>query len=78
MAGREAFRDQVRDSNDIVEVIGEAVALRPAGTGRFTGLCPFHNETAPSFHVNAERGFFHCFGCKESGDVFGFLMKREG
>ena len=67
MAGREAFRDQVRDSNDIVDVIGEAVALRPAGTGRFTGLCPFHNETAPSFHVNAERGFFHCFGCKESG-----------
>ena len=78
MTSREAFRDQVRESNDIVEVVGEAVALRPAGTGRFTGLCPFHNETAPSFHVNAERGFFHCFGCKESGDVFGFLMKREG
>lgn len=78
MAGREAFREQVRESNDIVEVVGEAVALRSAGPGRFTGLCPFHNETAPSFHVNAERGFFHCFGCKESGDVFGFLMKREG
>ena len=78
MAGREAFREQVRESNDIVEVVGEAVALRPAGPGRFTGLCPFHNETAPSFQVNAERGFFHCFGCKESGDVFGFLMKREG
>ena len=78
MIGREAFREQVRESNDIVEVIAEAVALRPAGPGRHTGLCPFHNETAPSFHVNAERGFFHCFGCKESGDVFGFLMKREG
>jgi len=78
MTNREAFREQVRESNDIVEVVGEAVALRPAGPGRFTGLCPFHNETAPSFHVNAERGFFHCFGCKESGDVFGFLMKREG
>ena len=78
MAGREAFREQVRESNDIVDVVGEAVALRQAGPGRFTGLCPFHNETAPSFHVNAERGFFHCFGCKESGDVFGFLMKREG
>lgn len=78
MVGREEFREQVRDSNDIVEVVGDAVALRPAGPGRFTGLCPFHNETAPSFHVNAERGFFHCFGCKESGDVFGFLMKREG
>lgn len=78
MAGREEFREQVRESNDIVDVVGDAVALRPAGPGRFTGLCPFHNETAPSFHVNAERGFFHCFGCKESGDVFGFLMKREG
>jgi DNA primase len=78
MAGREEFREQVRDSNDIVEVVGEAVALRPAGPGRFAGLCPFHNETAPSFQVNAELGFFHCFGCKESGDVFGFLMKREG
>ena len=78
MTEREAFREQVRESNDIVEVVGEAVALRPAGPGRYTGLCPFHNETAPSFHVNAERGFFHCFGCKESGDVFGFLMKREG
>ena len=78
MTNRETFREQVRESNDIVEVVGEAVALRPAGAGRFTGLCPFHNETAPSFHVNAERGFFHCFGCKESGDVFGFLMKREG
>ena len=78
MAGREEFREQVRESNDIAEVIGDAVALRPAGPGRYTGLCPFHNETAPSFHVNAERGFFHCFGCKESGDVFGFLMKREG
>ncbi len=78
MAGREEFREQVRESNDIVEVVGEAVALRPAGPGRYTGLCPFHNETAPSFQVNAELGFFHCFGCKESGDVFGFLMKREG
>ena len=78
MAGREAFREQVRESNDIVEVVGEAVALRPAGPGRYSGLCPFHNETAPSFQVSAELGFFHCFGCKESGDVFGFLMKREG
>ena len=78
MAGREDFREQVRDASDIAEIIGERVALRPAGPGRYTGLCPFHNETAPSFHVNAEHGFFHCFGCKESGDVFAFLMKREG
>ena len=74
----DAFREQVRDATDIVEIIGERVALRPAGPGRYSGLCPFHNETAPSFQVHAERGFFHCFGCKESGDVFSFLMKREG
>lgn len=77
-AGGDAFREQVREATDIVEVIGERVVLRPAGAGRFAGLCPFHKETAPSFQVHAEKGFFHCFGCKESGDVFSFLMKREG
>ena len=75
---RDDFRERVREASDIAEIVGERVALRPAGPGRYTGLCPFHDETAPSFQVNTERGFFHCFGCKESGDVFGFLMKREG
>lgn len=74
----DGFRDQVRDATEIADLIGEQVALRPVGPGRFAGLCPFHKETAPSFQVNAERGFFHCFGCKESGDVFSFLMKRDG
>ncbi len=78
MPSRDDFRERVREATSIVEVIEAQVPLRPAGPGRFTGLCPFHDETAPSFQVNAERGFFHCFGCKESGDVFGFLMKREG
>ena len=74
----DGFREQVRDATEIADLIGEQIALRPVGPGRFAGLCPFHKETAPSFQVNAERGFFHCFGCKESGDVFSFLMKRDG
>ena len=43
----------------------------------FKGLCPFHSEKTPSFNVNSQRGFFHCFGCKESGDSIKFLMKIE-
>ncbi len=65
---------QVKDAADIVEVINEHVPLQKRG-GRYLGLCPFHSEKTPSFSVNPERGFFHCFGCKESGDVIAFIMK---
>ncbi len=64
----------VKDAADIVEVINEHVPLQKRG-GRHLGLCPFHSEKTPSFSVNQERGFFHCFGCKESGDVIAFVMK---
>ncbi len=68
----------VRDRTDIVAIISEAVpSLKKRGRS-FVGLCPFHQEKSPSFHVNADRGFFHCFGCKESGGVFDFLIKQEG
>lgn len=69
---------QVRDRTDIVAVISESVpSLKKAGR-KFVGLCPFHKEKTPSFHVNPDRGFFHCFGCKESGSAIDFLMKHEG
>lgn len=71
------FRDQVKSSVDIVNVIGEYVRLRKTGT-RYAGLCPFHNEKTPSFSVNPQHQFFKCFGCGEAGDVIGFVMKREG
>lgn len=71
---RDEVKNRVREAADIVQVIGEYVELKRAGT-RFTGLCPFHAEKTPSFSVNPQRGFFHCFGCGESGDVFTFLMK---
>lgn len=71
---REEIKNRVREAADIVQVIGDYVELKKAGT-RFTGLCPFHAEKTPSFSVNSQGQFFHCFGCGESGDVFSFLMK---
>ena len=61
---------------DIVQVVQEAVALRRAGASH-KGLCPFHTEKTPSFHVNGDRGFFHCFGCGTGGDVIKFVELHE-
>jgi DNA primase len=69
--------EEVRTRADIVEIVGAHVRLRRAGRN-FVGLCPFHNEKTPSFSVNAERGFFHCFGCGVGGSVFNFIMRVEG
>lgn len=69
---------QVRERTDIVAIVSESVpSLKKRGRS-FVGLCPFHQEKSASFHVNAERGFFHCFGCKESGSAIDFLMKADG
>lgn len=68
--------DQIRNENDIVEVIGEYVQLKKQGKNYF-GLCPFHDEKSPSFSVVKEKQFFHCFGCGKSGNVFNFLMEKE-
>jgi DNA primase len=69
--------EEVRTRADIVEVIGAHVRLRRSGRN-FMGLCPFHHEKTPSFSVNPERGFFHCFGCGAGGTVFNFLMRMDG
>lgn len=61
----------------IVELVGEFVQLKKSGAG-FTGLCPFHNEKTPSFHVNPMKQIFHCFGCHKGGNVFTFLMEIDG
>ncbi|MFP7753789.1 DNA primase [Thermodesulfobacteriota bacterium B35] len=71
---RDEAKNRVREAADIVEVIGECVQLKRTGS-RYTGLCPFHAEKTPSFSVNPQGQFFHCFGCGESGDVFSFVMK---
>lgn len=67
----------IRERVDIVEVIGECVELRRAGTN-FKGLCPFHQEKTPSFNVNPARQMYHCFGCGQGGDVIAFVMSYEG
>lgn len=69
--------DLVKERVDIVQLIGESVPLKKAGRG-YVGLCPFHVEKSPSFHVDAERRTYKCFGCGEGGDVFTWLEKREG
>ncbi len=61
---------------DIAQLIGQTVSLKKRGTS-FVGLCPFHNEKTPSFHVHPDRGYFHCFGCKASGNAIDFVMKRD-
>ncbi len=80
MAGRIREDDiaQVRERARIDEVISSHVTLKNAGSGSMKGLCPFHDEKTPSFNVNVSRGFFHCFGCGEGGDVLTFVQKVEG
>ena len=68
--------DEIRTQNDIVSVISEYIALKPKGSS-FFGLCPFHNESTPSFSVSADKQFYYCFGCGESGNVYSFIMKME-
>ncbi|NMB02885.1 MAG: DNA primase, partial [Firmicutes bacterium] len=66
----------VKSSVDIVELIGRRVELRQTGQN-YVGLCPFHNEKTPSFTVNPERQFYHCFGCQSGGNVINFVMETE-
>lgn len=72
-----AALDEIRARLSLTDVVGEVVALKRAG-GTWKGLCPFHSEKTPSFNVSNERGFYKCFGCGESGDIFTFVMKTRG
>ncbi len=80
MTGR--IRDEdialVRERADIEEVVRQHVTLRSAGSGSLKGLCPFHDEKSPSFHVTPSRGYYHCFGCGAGGDVIRFVQEIEG
>jgi len=72
----EALTEQIRQANDIVDVVGSYVSVRKVGRV-FKALCPFHNEKTPSFQVNPEKQIFKCFGCGVGGDVFKFIQRRE-
>jgi DNA primase len=63
---------------NIADVVSRTVALKKAGGARFKGLCPFHAEKTPSFHVSSDRGFYKCFGCGKAGDILSFVMETEG
>ncbi|MBM4449008.1 MAG: DNA primase, partial [Chloroflexi bacterium] len=69
--------NEVKQKTDIVGIVGQYVALKKAGRN-LVGLCPFHSERNPSFFVYPEQQSWHCFGCNTGGDVFSFLMKKEG
>lgn len=69
--------DEVRSRTDIREIVEGYVTLKSAGIGSFKGLCPFHDERTPSFHVRPQMGTYHCFGCGESGDVISFVMEMD-
>jgi len=70
------FLDELRTRTSLVDVVGRKVNLQRRGR-EHTGLCPFHKEKTPSFTVNEEKGFFHCFGCGQHGDIISFVMETE-
>ncbi|WP_144785174.1 DNA primase [Microbacterium sp. BH-3-3-3] len=74
---RQSDVDEVKARVNIADVVGERVALKSAGVGSMKGLCPFHDERSPSFHVRPQVGYYHCFGCGESGDVYSFLRAMD-
>lgn len=73
----DGVKEEIRLRADIASVIGRYVSLKGSGQ-TLKGLCPFHKEKTPSFHVNPSKGFFHCFGCGKGGDVFSFIQEIEG
>lgn len=79
--GRSRISDRdiaaIREGARIEDVVGDYVQLKRAGADSLKGLCPFHNEKSPSFHVRPNHGHFHCFGCGEGGDVYAFIQKIE-
>ncbi len=67
---------EVRSRANILEIVSEHVTMERSGVN-YSGLCPFHDEKGASFSVRPDKGFFYCFGCHESGDVFAFVMKKQ-
>ncbi len=76
MSGYDDIKEEVKASNDIVDVVSNYVRLKKSGRN-YMGLCPFHSEKTPSFNVRPDNQFFYCFGCHAGGDVFTFISKIE-
>jgi DNA primase len=71
-------KEKVREAVDLVDLISSRTELRRASPGDYKGLCPFHDERSPSFHVTPDKGMYYCFGCGAGGDAFRFVMESEG
>ncbi|MBM7614630.1 DNA primase [Alkaliphilus hydrothermalis] len=69
--------DEIKDRNNIVDIIAQYIQVKASGGATYKALCPFHNEKTPSFVINSQKQIFKCFGCGEGGDVIGFIMKME-
>ena len=67
---------KICDENDIIDYVSQYVTLKKSGKD-YSGLCPFHNEKTPSFHVSQDKQLFHCFGCGASGNLVQFVMRTE-
>ena len=76
MAFPPEFTERIKAANPIADVIGEYVTLKRTGRD-YVGLCPFHNEKTPSFHVHPDKEYFYCFGCQAGGDVITFIMRYQ-
>jgi len=70
-------KQRIKEGVDLVALVGESVQLKKSGAS-YVGLCPFHNEKSGSFNVAPAKRIFHCFGCGESGDAIGWMMKHHG
>src|SRR5947199_6698563 len=77
MAFSPDFLDELRHRLSLADIVGRKVRLTKRGR-EFSGLCPFHNEKTPSFTVNDDKAFYHCFGCGKHGDAVSFVIETEG
>ncbi len=73
----DSFLEELKSRAPLAAIVGQTVRLKAAGAGRHKGLCPFHDEKTPSFHVDETKGLYHCFGCKASGTAVNFVMQIE-
>ncbi len=71
-------KEQIKQRLDIADLISDYLPLKPAGSGSFKALCPFHSEKTPSFYISREKEIWHCFGCDMGGDIFSFVMEMDG
>ena len=71
------LKEEIKNQIKLSEIISKKVILKKKSDNSFIGLCPFHSEKTPSFHVHDEKQFYHCFGCEKHGDIFSFIMETD-